>query len=591
MHEAITAARTHGTRRSRSTGGGGLMLAAALWLVLAGCSRDEDDAGGTTATSDTGGQVALEPMPPVTGPVFTDITSEAGIDFRHQSGASEHRDLPEIMGGGGGFLDYDGDGLLDIYLVQSGPFGTADALPTSRLYRNLGNCRFRDVTRETGAGVPGYGFGLAAADYEPDGDIDIFVTRYGADVLLRNTGAGTFEDVTEAAGVGDSRWGASAAWFDYDLDGDLDLYVTRYLVYERRPEPCRSSLTQAVDYCNPTVYPAETHLFWRNEGNGAFHDVTKEVGIGTHPGYGLAVCASDFNDDGWTDLYVANDQSPAMLWTNVRGRRFVDEASRRGCARNVEGNAIAGMGIAAADFDCDLDLDLYVTNLRSQAGLFLRNDGSTFRDMSSRWGEMAWLRPYTGFGVACFDCDLDGTLEMFIADGGVSAHFEAYSPGRPYEERNLAVRRTPAGKFVDANRLLPETAREFAVSRGLATGDIDNDGDLDLLICRNDTTPLLLRNDQPFRGHWLVVEPLDAMGRSPMLNTRVVVTAGSTRRLGESRMHHSYLVTCDPRIHFSLGSSPGPVTLSVRWPGETRDDTHGPFPIDQIVKLRKPGVR
>ncbi len=519
-------------------------------------------------------------------PPFRDVTKSAGIEFRHENGARGVYHLCEIMSAGGGFLDFDRDGFLDIFLVQSCVIGQEAKGGESRLYRNLRDGNFRDVTAESGISVGGYGFGCAAADYDRDGDADIYVTRLGPDVLLRNEGDGGFTDVTASVGLGDEGFSTSAAWLDYDRDGFLDLYVARYIKFSPEREKVCRSVRQEQDYCNPTAYEPMMHLLYRNEDGKVFRDVSKSAGINSDPGYGLAVIAADLTGDGWVDIYVANDQSPAMLWANQRNGTFVDRAQALGAAFNGESKAIAGMGIAAEDFDGDQDIDLFVTNIREASDLFLRQDKGLFSDVTGIWGERKWLRPCTSFGVIAFDQDLDGGFDMFIANGAVNKDATPYIVERPYAEPNNFLRQNAKGRFVDAAAELPEPVNALAISRGLAAGDYDNDGDLDLLACRNGDTPQLLENLQSGGGHWLVIETLDASGHGPVFNARVTLQGGNRSWVREVQPQRSYLTTSDPRLHFGLGTVRAIDTLRVQWPSGKLEEASA-IGVDQVLRLQE----
>ncbi|HMB69966.1 MAG TPA: CRTAC1 family protein, partial [bacterium] len=501
---------------------------------------------------------------------------EAGLDFRHENGAAGRYRLFEIMGSGGGFLDHDGDGDLDVFLVQCDPEGDA----TSRLYRNDGG-RFADVTGATGADVPGAGMGCAAADWDRDGDTDLYVTRVGHDVALRNEGDGTFRDVTAEAGLGTSGFSSSAAFLDHDGDGWLDLYVVRYVDVAPGGEHCSNAAGQR-DYCNPTAHRATTDVLYRNRGDGTFEDVSGRAGIAGSAGYGLALCCHDFDGDGDVDVYVANDQSPAFLWVNAGDGTFREDALVAGCAYNDDGAAIAGMGTATGDLDDDGDLDLLVTNIREEPSLFLRNDGGSFADHGWSWGSPGWLRPHTGFGLAFLDQDLDGALDLFVANGSVVAVPSPLAVGSGYRQPNQFLRRDASGRFVDAGAELTDAIRAPAVSRGVALGDWDDDGDPDLLVTRNGDRPQLLRNDGT--GHWLGVAAVESEGSAPAVNARVTLETAGTRQVRESIPQQSYLCSSDPRVHFGLGRHARVDRIVVTWP-DGATEAWGPRDADRYVRL------
>ena len=505
------------------------------------------------------------------------VNELVGLQFNHV--AKANHETAGIMSGGGGFLDYDTDGYLDIFLLQSGTLGQHQPDSTSRLYHNNGDGTFTDVTDESGAAVGGFGMGCAAADIDGDGDVDLYITRVGEDVLLVNDGHGGFVDQTDAAGLATPGFSSSAAFLDIDRDGLPDLYVARYI----RVTPSTAKSCFGIDgereFCNPTVYPPQTDRLYRNLGNGRFEDITSAAGIDTVAGYGLGLLASDFDADGFIDIYVANDLSPAFLWHNRGDGTFGETAVIAGCAFNGYGEAIAGMGTAAADFDADGDLDLFVTNLEQKSNLFLRNSGGLFEDVSHQWGGFSWLAPFTGFGTVAVDLDHDGARELFIANGAVVRADSGY--GQPDQLLQL----DPNGTFRDISSSLPSQVRQPAISRGVAHGDYDNDGDIDLLVMRNNGPALLLRNDQRTSNHWLIVRAESSAVSGNVLNTRIVVDDGRRQQVAEVRPQDSYLSTSDPRVHFGLGDATS-VRLIVSWP-DGLTETFVDIGVDQIFTVRR----
>jgi hypothetical protein len=517
-------------------------------------------------------------------PVFTDVAAAAGLDFVHTNGATGRWRIFEIVTSGGAFLDHDGDGDLDVFLTQGNDYDAPDPGVTSRLYRNDGGS-FTDVTEGAGAGLAAYTMGASAADYDGDGDVDLYVTAVGPDALLRNDGSGVFSDVTAAAGLGDPGLGTSAVWFDYDRDGDLDLYVARYLEGYEAVERCHRAISDEPDYCAPLAYAPVSHLLYRNRGDGTFEDASAPAGITAARGYGLAVISSDFDGDGWLDLYVACDQSPALLWINRRDGTFVERGMAAGAALSGNGEPIAGMGVVAEDFDSDLDLDLLVTNLIEERSLFLRNDDGLFLDVSTSWGEPGWLSARTGFGVVAFDQDHDARLDLFIGNGAVIRASDPPVPERPYDQPNSFVRQSADGRFRDATAEVGGAAMQPGLSRGVAVGDYDEDGDMDVLVCRTNSAPQLLRNEQSGKGHWLLVETVGPRGRGPVLNAVVTVEAGGRRQVREVRAQQSYLTTSDVRLHFGLGRAALAERVSVRWPDGRRESWNG-IAADRKLVLR-----
>lgn len=513
-----------------------------------------------------------------TGPlIFVDVTAIAGLDFQHEADARGDYRFPEEMGAGGAFLDYDSDGDMDIYLVQGGSIDPESSAPRNRMYRNEGNGQFVDVSRETGTDISGYGMGVAAADYDNDGDVDLFVTRVGSNVLLQNDGSGSFTDVTEHAGVGDEGFGASATFFDLDGDGLLDLYVTNYVDWSTAREMHCFDTAGARDYCSPVDYKAPSaDRLYRNLGGGAFEDISISSGVASKRGNGLGVVASDFDGDGWVDLYVANDQTSAFLWMNQHDGTLVDEAALRGCAFNIDGMAIAGMGVAVEDLDGDqgedgdLDMDIFVTNIFNEVHLALRNDGGRFEDVSYVWGLGVWGVPYTGFGIALFDQDHDGSLDGIVVNGAVIRRLEALRPGHPYAEPNQFIRRDASGRFFDATAEVGLALTQPEMSRAAIIGDYDNDGDVDVLITNNRGPVQLLRNDNDNDNAWVMLILPTAINGRTTFHTRVVVETAGRRQVREFRPQSGYLSSNDPRLHFGLGAATTIDRIVITLPGGKR---------------------
>jgi hypothetical protein len=517
-------------------------------------------------------------------PAFRDVTAELGIDFVHDADARGEFRLPEEMGPGVALFDCDGDGDLDLFVAGGGTLDGKGAVQTSRLWLNEG-ARFRDVTEERGAAVGGPSYGAYAADYDSDGDQDLFVTRLGADALLRNDGA-RFVESAAAAGLADPGFGTGAVFFDFDRDGRLDLYVCNYV--EWSPAIERACYQGGLrEYCDPSAYDAAAQdRLYHNVGDGRFEEVTASAGMLGKRGQGLGVVAHDFDGDGDVDLYVANDSTPAMLWRNQGNGTFVEDSLRAGCAYNALGVAIAGMGIACEDLDGDLAADLLVTNIRGQSHLALLSRGPRFEDASARLGLPAWSTRWTGFGIAAFDQDLDGALELYVANGAVNLDPVRVGDPRPYVEADQFLR-------LVGGRTLDVTVGSGAVpdesSRGLATGDLDGDGDLDLVVSSFDGRLRVLRNEQAGAGHWLIVDARDTKG-SPALGARVELRAGNLKLVRWIRAHASYLASQDPRAHFGLAAATSVDELTVTWPDGTQTRLEK-FAVDRTLKLTQGEVK
>ena len=515
---------------------------------------------------------------------FVDATEASGLDFTHESGMTGELWTLEIIGAGVGILDYDGDGRMDVWLVQGGPLvrrATAE-LPSDRLFRNVGELAFADVTEEAGIEATGYGLGIATADVDNDGDTDVFLANYGANELWLNLGDGRFRNATGDSGIVGERWSISASFADVDGDGLLDLYVANYLDFaiDTAP-PCRVAGQRS--YCPPSRFAGVADRLYRNLGGGRFQDATTVAGIDAARAAGMGVVADDFDHDGHVDFYVANDGTANLLWINDGTGRFTDTALRAGTAVNGAGTAEASMGVAAADFDADGDTDLFVTHDTGETNTLYVNDGQgTFEDRTHILGLAAGSLPLTGFGTGWVDVDSDGDLDLFAANGAVRfvpGQFIA-SAGPPLRQRNqlwlndgIRYRRADGG---------PAFALEHA-SRGTAFGDLDDDGDIDMVVTDNHARARLYRNDTP-RSSWLGVI-FDA-GPSALIGTRVWIDRPGTGSRGV-RTGGSYASARDPRVVFGLGTSVGPRHVTVRWPDGV-EQQFGPLPVNRYHVLRRP---
>ncbi|MHC5028480.1 MAG: CRTAC1 family protein [Planctomycetota bacterium] len=520
--------------------------------------------------------------------MFIDVALASGIDFVHRAGRSDQHLLPEIMGGGAGFLDVDGDGLLDAYLVQSdaGQHGSRG----NRLFRNLGDGTFADVTETSGADDTGYGMGCAAGDYDDDGDVDLYVTNLGDDVLYRNDGDGSFTDVTLGAGIDTPGWSTSAAFVDYDADGDLDLFVTSYVRWSRTgrflDRECFAA-TGERDYCSPQAYDAPSHdTLYENLGDGTFRDVSGAAGIASRAGTGLGVICTDLDGDGRVDLYVANDQMPSFAWINLGAGRFEERAALLGVAVDEHGRPLAGMGVDAGDFDRDGDFDLWKVHLDGEAHTLYVNAGTFYDDATVRLGLAVPTRAATGFGTAFVDLDLDGRLDLFVANGRVQRAGGAGTATDPYAEANQVLLQTPAGRFVDASERGGAALRLVESSRGAAFADFDEDGDVDVLVCNNDGRARLLRNETP-ATRFLAVRVLEASGRDAL---GAVIRCSGRDAVFTGLVHaaSSYCSTSDARRVIGLGTAV--VTrIDVTWAdGTATSFTEGPYEGSVVLRRRDP---
>jgi len=520
---------------------------------------------------------------------FADVAAAWGIDFRHVHGGSGEFYMPETMGGGVAILDYDGDGDNDLFLVDSGALpGYAGPLTGSRLYRNDGAGRFRDVTARAGIEVTGYGMGVAAADVDGDGFVDLYVTAFGPNQLFRNLGDGRFADVTPEAGVGDPSWGASAAFADLDGDGWLDLYVVNYVdfTFDRNP-PCGRPELGLRSYCHPDVYGGLPDRVYRNLGGGRFADATAAWGFAEASGKGLGVVASDLDDDGRIDLYVANDMTPNFLFRNLGGGAFEEVALLAGTALGPSGLPEAGMGVDAGDADGDGRLDLVVTHLDQQTNaLYCQRAAGLFLDCRFPAGIADVSVPHVGFGVAFADLDDDGRLDLAIANGHILHNVEAMRSGATYRQRNQVLRNLGGGRFAEVADAGLDAVR---ASRGLAVGDLSGDGALDLAIGNSNDAVELYENRSPARGGHLRVDLAGAPPNRGAVGARVEVETADGRQVREARAGSSYLSQHEATLHFGLGAAPRVERVRVRWPDGRRSELRD-APSGARLRLSAPGA-
>lgn len=543
-------------------------LIAVVIVLLFGCSREPADRAVTTTS-----ELASTHRTPAR-PWFTNIVSGSGLSFIHHSGASGRFWLPEMESGGVGLLDYDGDGLLDVFCVDGGSLDPdRPAAPAHRLYRNLGQWRFEDVTTAAGLACPsGYGIGCTVGDYDGDGREDLYVTQVGSNRLYRNRGNGTFEDVTARAGVAVNRFSTSAAFVDVDQDGDLDLMVVNYVRWSPNIEMECFSDGGRRDYCSPRNYNAATPtVLFRNRGDGTFEDLTTAAGLDRAYGNGLGVATGDFDHDGRIDLFVANDATPNQLWLNRGQWRFEEDAPLRGCALNSMGIPRAGMGVVAVDLEQRGWLDLFVTHLVGEGNGFFRNQAGLFVDAVTHDGPMAGSLPHTGFGLSVTDFDNDGQLDLYVANGRVRLGTGTHSASSdPFAEANSLNRGLGGGRFAV---VLPEggtTPLLEATSRGLAVGDLDNDGLQDLVVINRDGPVHLLRNISAPDRAWIQIELQGRRGLNPR-NAILRLESETGVQWRSHQPNQGYCSSGDHRVHFGLGAA-RKGHLWVRWPDGTAED-------------------
>jgi enediyne biosynthesis protein E4 len=517
-------------------------------------------------------------------PWFVESAAAVGLDFTHVNGATGQYYMAEQMGAGVALFDYDGDGDLDVFLVQSGPLGAsaaAAARPTSRLFRNdlttgrggIATLQFTDVTAKAGLSWDRYGMGAATGDYDSDGDLDLYLTSFGPDALFRNNGNGTFTDVTAEAGISDPLWSTSAAFVDVDRDGRLDLFVANYLDFTIADNRTCADALGARDYCSPRTYRPAPDRLYRNLGNGRFADITAAAGIVKADGAGLGVATGDYNGDGWPDLYVANDATPNQLWINRRDGTFVDDGPLSGSALSAAGNPEGSMGIASGDADGDGDEDLFITNIVGETFVLYENDGrGSFEDARVRWGLTQPTAAFTGFGTDWIDVDNDGWLDLFIANGAVNIVESQRGQPLPFRMRNLLLRNTGARRFEDVSAAGGPAFARAEISRGAAFGDLDNDGDIDIVFTNNGGPVRLLLNQASKGSHWLRLRLEQTTGNRLGIGAWIGIERPSRPTLWRRvRTDGSYLSASDVRVHVGLGESTVPPTAVVQWPDGTRE--------------------
>jgi hypothetical protein len=515
---------------------------------------------------------------------FVDVAAELGIDFLHRDGRSGRYYFVETVAGGGGFVDADGDGDLDVYLVNGAatPGSKLDGTPRNALFENRrgadGRVRFADVTAAAGVGDDGYGMGFCAGDADADGRLDLVVTNFGADRFYDNLGGGRFAERGEAAGIAGDAWSVSCAFGDVDGDGDLDLYVTHYLQFSFADSPhCFDRARDLEDYCHPSRFAGAADALYINHGAGAdggvvFRDEGRERGLAqgrTEKGFGVVL--SDLDLDGDLDAYVANDGTPNRLYRNDGSGRFEDVALVGGAALSSTGQRQAGMGVAVGDVDGDLLPDLLVTNFSMENNALYGNRGDLVFDDRSRSSGLAAIsfRPL-GWGIELFDADNDGDLDAAVANGHVMAHIARFVPGSEYAQANQLLLGEDGGRFRDASAEMGAAWASAEVSRALSAGDFDDDGRLDLLITNNNAGPDLLHNRLGGTGHWLGIV-LEGPPENPFaVGARVTLRAGERTLVREVRSGGSVMSQNDLRLHFGLGKAGGEAEVEVLWPGGRR---------------------
>jgi hypothetical protein len=527
---------------------------------------------------------------------FSEVAaSSSGITWVHAAGLSPEKYLPESTGAGCAFLDYDNDGWMDIYFVNSGKCDIFTPLQPLRnaLYRNNRDGTFTDVTEKAGVMGGGYGMGVAIGDYNADGFPDLYVTQYGRSILYRNNGDGTFTDVTEPAGVAAPGWASSAVWFDYDNDGRLDLFVGRFVDFDKTKHhncgaPNIPALKGMNEYCYPRVYSPMPSWLFHNNGDGTFTDVSQKMGITDNPGKSWGVVATDVNNDGWMDLFVANDTVANFLFMNRGGKRFEEVGFTAGIAFGEGGKARSGMGVDSADLNQDGWMDLFVTNLNHEFyGFYQNRHDETFDDIAAPSGIANATKLMSGWGLKFFDYDNDGNLDLIIANGHPDDLIEKIYDNVKYREPLLLFHNAGNGLKNGSQESGPVFSRPMA-ARGLAIGDFDNDGAVDVLISNNNEAPVLLRNNVGSQNHWLGLKLIGKKANIDAIGARVSYQAGDMKRSRMKVGGGSYLSSHDPRMVLGLGQRTNIEWLEINWPQPSGlKQRFTDLPIDRYITIHE----
>jgi hypothetical protein len=519
--------------------------------------------------------------------VFSDVTKETGITFIHTDGSSGRRYIVESVSSGLALFDYDGDGDVDIYFLNGAPLkGTKfDKAPKNELYRNEGGLRFTNVTDRAGVGDTGFGLGVAVGDYDNDGDLDIYVNNYGPNVLYRNNGDGTFTDVTSQAGVANGhKVGAAAHFLDMDKDGDLDLFVANYLDFTYENHMIRTS-KGIPKYAGPMDFPPMPNDLFRNNGDGTFTDVSVESGIAKHKGWGMGGVCADYDDDGDTDIYIANDEYANFLFENDGTGKFEEIGLIAGLAYDLHGDDQGSMGVDCADYDNDGRLDFYQTSYAEELTALYRNLGnSMFEDVTMITGAGAGTMEYVTWGTSLVDFDNDGDRDIFVACGHLQDNIELYNNTTTSFSPNILLMNTGDGKFVDVSNQGGDGMKVKLRSRAAGFDDLDNDGDVDVVILNSRDVPTILRNDSPSKGHWLQVCLKGVKTNRDGIGARVKVVSGDLTLIDEVHSGRGYQSHYGMRLHFGLGNRDKIDRIEVHWIGGGIDVFEN-LTVDRLITL------
>ena len=530
---------------------------------------------------------------------LSDVAKSAGLNFKHFCGGDQSKKyILETTGSGVAFIDYDNDGWLDIFLVNGSRLEgfPASEEPTNRLFRNNRDGTFTDVTEKAGLVHSGWGQGVCIGDYDNDGYDDIFVTYWGENVLYHNNGDGTFSAVTKKAGVAGlpGRWSTGCAFVDYDRDGRLDLFVSHYIKFDFKTaldpgsNPYCVFMGLAVN-CGPRGLVGESCSLYRNNGDGTFTDVSEQAGVNRPSGYyGLGVLVADFDNDGWPDIYVANDDTPAILFRNNHDGTFTDTAVLAGCAFDENGRTQSGMGVTTGDYDQDGWLDIFKTNFSNQVPNLYRNIGKAIFDNVTDAAGVGSRKTYVGWGCGFFDPDNDGWADIFYCNGHVYPELDRIEGNTRYREASVVYQNLGNGRFEDVSQLVGPAVTTPATGRGCAFGDFNNDGCVDIVINNQGSSPALLRCDRKNSNHWISLKLVGVQSNRSAIGARVKCLAGGLKQIDEVRSGGSYLSQNDLRLHFGLAGNTAVDSLEVRWPCGHVDTFHS-VPADHFMILKEGG--
>lgn len=543
-------------------------------LVAAGCKSGNTGENKKAVSLDS-----LKSIIPADGGIyFKDITRQAGIDFKHSYGDDHLDNLIESDGGGAAFLDYDRDGYMDLFMT-TGVFDKkvnkshpAEGNPHNRLFRNMGNGSFRDVTREAKLTTQGYSMGVTIGDYDNDGNPDIYISNYGPNILYHNNGNGTFSDVTDRAGVGGDDCSIGSVWFDYDNDGKLDLYVGNYIKFD-----LNYNLYYAPDgFPGPLAYDGEPDRLYHNLGDGKFEDVTVAMGVYQPMGRAMGVAAADYDDDGWADIYVSNDHMENYLYHNEKGKGFKNIAVMAGVAANEMGDATTSMAVDFADYNNDGKVDIFVSD-DNYCSLYRNEGNGIFKDMSNISGIAQYAGQHVGWASCFFDFDNDGDQDLFKVNGKLN---------HEYGEEDQLFENDGQGNFKDSSLQHGEYFKKEYVGRGASFGDYDNDGDIDLYIVNLNSYGILLRNDGGNRNNWITFDLEGVQSNRDGIGAKVKVSAGGKDQYGIKQSASGYLSTNDPRLHFGLGKADKIERVEIRWPSGKVQVLEN-VKVNQILKIKE----